>query len=480
MTIVERVVNVYDHFKKLLENPFLKVTFYSVFAAFFMFSTFSVYAQGETYAALVTEGSWTELQNGLDIIEGVDVGSKNTVTSFGNNMKSGLTVVDYILEPDIFKNGEELQSSTEVSDESKQGLLDIADNGVMALLNNPPSTDVASHLAKEWIPGYSSDNSLYAVDGHNSGYDELKNAGIDVIWGRVRNIAYVLFVVVMIVIGFMIMFRSKINGQVMVTIGNAIPNIIIALVLVTFSFAIAGLIIDIGGIILLFIVSALQGGGSIDYDKFVGLSDPMEIYEVVISGEGNIKDSLFQFGGKNIWDFIGEGLATIPKLLFAGILALITLFGAIKLWFTLMKSYVTILLQVIISPVILATAALPGNMKAFGNWVKGILRNVLVFPCAVALINLPQALFTISDGIKLRFPGSLVFEEASSYNSGSIGLDGNYFIIILEIVLIYIASQLPTYLEIILPSNSSSASQKAGEKTKESLTKMPLVGSLFK
>ena len=63
-------------------------------------------------------------------------------------------------------------------------------------------------------------------------------------WKTFRNLAYLFFVLIFLVIGFMIMFRHKINGQTVVTIQQAIPNIIVALLFVTFSYAIGGLLID--------------------------------------------------------------------------------------------------------------------------------------------------------------------------------------------------------------------------------------------
>ena len=80
----------------------------------------------------------------------------------------------------------------------------------------------------------------------------------------------------------------------------------------------------------------------------------------------------------------------------------------------------------------------------------------------------------------MRLPGKLVFQDPSKYSDNGKGLGGQVFIAILEVVLIYAASQIPAFLEVILPSNSSPAAQKAGEKTKEALSKMPLVGSVFK
>lgn len=44
MTIVDRTMNVIEHFERLFKNDFFKACFFTVFVAFFVFSTFSAYA----------------------------------------------------------------------------------------------------------------------------------------------------------------------------------------------------------------------------------------------------------------------------------------------------------------------------------------------------------------------------------------------------------------------------------------------------
>ncbi len=65
------------------------------------------------------------------------------------------------------------------------------------------------------------------------------------IWEAFRNIAYLLFVLVFIIIGIAIMLRVKIDPRTVMAIQNQIPKLIIGILLVTFSFAIAGFLIDI-------------------------------------------------------------------------------------------------------------------------------------------------------------------------------------------------------------------------------------------
>jgi len=65
------------------------------------------------------------------------------------------------------------------------------------------------------------------------------------IWKVFRDISYMLLVLVLIAIGFLIMFRAKINPQTVISVENSLPKIVVALLLITFSFPIAGFLIDL-------------------------------------------------------------------------------------------------------------------------------------------------------------------------------------------------------------------------------------------
>lgn len=80
------------------------------------------------------------------------------------------------------------------------------------------------------------------------------------IWKAFRNVAYLILVLVLIAIGFMIMFRMKLNPQTVITLENSLPKIVIALILITFSFAIAGLLIDLMYVGINIIISVLSSG----------------------------------------------------------------------------------------------------------------------------------------------------------------------------------------------------------------------------
>jgi hypothetical protein len=82
------------------------------------------------------------------------------------------------------------------------------------------------------------------------------------LWRAFRNIAYLLYVVVFVIIGFMIMLRRKIDPQTVISIQSALPRLVITLLLITFSYAIAGLVIDFMYVAIYVPVFLLSAGSS--------------------------------------------------------------------------------------------------------------------------------------------------------------------------------------------------------------------------
>jgi hypothetical protein len=82
------------------------------------------------------------------------------------------------------------------------------------------------------------------------------------LWKIFRDIAYLVIVVVLIAVGFMIMFRTKINPQTVITVENSLPKIVIALLLITFSFAIAGFLIDLMYLLIVLAIGILSNNNT--------------------------------------------------------------------------------------------------------------------------------------------------------------------------------------------------------------------------
>lgn len=121
---------------------------------------------------------------------------------------------------------------------------------------NPPASGV--YWAYSGLQNAGFIPKTYAAEG--IGFAAIRP--LMAVWKEFRNISYMLLVLVLIAIGFMIMFRMKLNPQTIISIENALPKIVAISILITFSFPIGGFMIDLMYIIIAIIASVIiQAGG---------------------------------------------------------------------------------------------------------------------------------------------------------------------------------------------------------------------------
>jgi hypothetical protein len=80
------------------------------------------------------------------------------------------------------------------------------------------------------------------------------------IWKAFRNLSFLVFTIIIIAIGFMIMFRFN-AGQAEIKIETALPRIVIAMILITFSFALAGFFVDLMYASIALSIGIFKGAG---------------------------------------------------------------------------------------------------------------------------------------------------------------------------------------------------------------------------
>lgn len=119
---------------------------------------------------------------------------------------------------------------------------------------SPPlhASDYARYLGQN----FGIAKSTYAADG-GFGFNALNP--LIPIWSLFRNLAYVVLIVVFLIIGIAIMLRVRIDPRTVMTIQNQIPKVVIALIIITFSLAIAGLLIDLMYVVIFLIYSTFSG-----------------------------------------------------------------------------------------------------------------------------------------------------------------------------------------------------------------------------
>lgn len=274
------------------------------------------------------------------------------------------------------------------------------------------------------------------------------------IWKAFRNVAYLILVLVLIAIGFMIMFRMKLNPQTVISLENSLPKIVISLILITFSFAIAGLLIDLMYVVISFGISILS---EIKTTKLGNMNDlqnqyilsgmdklwpPWQTHDVgfamtklipgwirgpldpIITGLGTwwafvaykkhklALTSIKSIQGIGALSFNAGNISALIALIIEGIIAwkfsaiffgtLLTvlllftfIFFIFRIFFMLLVAYLKSLLLIMFAPIFLLFDAIPGK-NVFSFWLKNLVGELLTFPVVIILILIGRALSSIT------------------------------------------------------------------------------------
>jgi len=245
-------------------------------------------------------------------------------------------------------------------------------------------------------------NPVYAQDG--TGFSAL--APVLKVWKAFRNMAYLAFVVIFVVIGFMIMFRSKVSQQAVISIQLALPQIIITLLLITFSYAIASLMIDLIYLLIYLIIAVFETFGIIQTSKVTDVQNMIlgrNVIGIAIShlitpndaagaAAKAVTNAVMGIVEGGLSGVLGFGTNVLMYLIFA-IAILISVF---KLFFQLLISYVGLIVSTIFAPILLLFNAVPGS-QSFSKWLKGIFANAIVFPVTALMLLVSAALVGEAD-----------------------------------------------------------------------------------
>ena len=257
------------------------------------------------------------------------------------------------------------------------------------------------------------------------------------VWKAFRNIAYLLLSIFLIVIGFMVMLRKKIDPKTVVTIQNALPKIVLTLLIITFSYAIVGILIDLMYLSIYLIVGIFestkllppvknslipalaegyannqqlysQGGifaviGNIFRQS--NETDPTNLSFKILGINNNFAQALSILGivGGIALTATGNPIAGILLGVTSGLPVILALFISlailllvIRLFAFFLGCYIQIILALIFGPIQLIMEAFPGS-TAFSSWIKHLISNIVVFPVGAAIFMLANVFANLSN-----------------------------------------------------------------------------------
>ncbi len=330
-------------------------------------------------------------QNYDDFIKNIDeanrTGIQNTDSYYGatifNRVMLGLI---RIMGGDLASSTPNLQGKTQ-----DHGLIGFATNMMGQTYANPPASAVGyfASLGRDAhiIP------QTYAQGTPQQGFNSISS--LQQFWIVTRNVAYVLYIPIFMFIGISIMFRTKINGQAYASIQAAIPKIILSLILVTFSFAIAGFLIDVMNVAMGLVANFFIKAGFIN-DSIISGSDnifnqnifPFVSDKLGVSGLANVPAEAIGDIVKKLFDGIplfNQIFGNIGKLAVQFILMIAIIYVLFKTLLTMIQAYISIVAFIILGPILIVFDAIPGR-SGFGFWFKYLLSNLAVFPAVLALL----------------------------------------------------------------------------------------------
>lgn len=272
------------------------------------------------------------------------------------------------------------------------------------------------------------------------------------LWTVFRDVVYNFFVLIFVVVGLAIMLRVKIDPRTVMSIENQIPRLIIGILLVTFSYAIAGFLIDfmwVSTYLSINLVGSASGvqlsNGTFHQSIDVGrvnkeINTPPfnfvnEIYKDLIlrgnnptdpNGSGGITAIAVKSAGSvqsiisNLfaprtfketfltnqcawWNFpcgAGTALSQLLGQLLSWVFAILAYFVVIvalfyalfRTWFHLLYAFISIMIDVIFAPFWIIAGVLPGGGLGFGAWIRSLMANLLAFPVVIIMYLLGKIL----------------------------------------------------------------------------------------
>ncbi len=329
------------------------------------------------------------------------------------------------------------------------------------------------------------------------------------LWKLARNIALVGFVVIFVVIGTMIMLRTKIDPRTVVTIQQAIPKIIVSMILVIFSYAICGFLIDT------VTVGTRLGAALLQREGFVGVSgDPAiklnaltnanifklwdQLYNVdeLLDSFTTLGEEEFSFiTGALGFDALFDGGITRTVLFIAMFIALIRTF------FLLLTSYLTVTFKIIFSPLQFLMFSIPGQATGFGQWLRGMMVHLLVFPLVFFMLSFAaifvaknnkdnivwyqnstyQHFNTLEPRDNIWSVGQEPFTDSSQYWAPpALGNWGSAVGPLLSLGILLTVPKAGALLKEALQQKAGASEGAAGEGLQKAASRIPLLGSLTK
>lgn len=217
------------------------------------------------------------------------------------------------------------------------------------------------------------------------------------LWRLFRNLAYFFFVILFLIVGIMIALRKE-GGKTAITIQQALPKMVVSLLLITFSYAIAGFMIEIMYLAIYLMIGVFSTPNSIDNQLAWSNLSQIAFQRSIFENGANLFTSVANNVASNFAEMVADIMGSLQQsdaisdvvgigagLIMFLVIAVALLVNLFRIFFGLLKAYAGLFFSVIFAPIQLLIGAMPGQ-NTFGAWIQGILSNLLVFPTVIFFI----------------------------------------------------------------------------------------------
>lgn len=224
-----------------------------------------------------------------------------------------------------------------------------------------------------------------------------------------RNVALVAYILIFLAVGFMIMFRFRIDPRTVVSIQNALPRLILTFALVWLSYPIAGFLIDLMYVVSFLFFGLFQAIG-MDVSSFRNNYQGETVFHFFFNnfGFGGITQtasSVAHIIGQILGGGLTGGLAYGVAWVLAWLIILVAiLFAVFRTFLQLLTAYIMVLFGVIFAPFWIGAGGIPLPLGSVGvgGWLRHMLGHLAAFPTVGVLYMLGTTIVSNSASLPLE------------------------------------------------------------------------------
>jgi hypothetical protein len=257
------------------------------------------------------------------------------------------------------------------------------------------------------------------------------------LWTATRDIAYFFLILCFVFLAVGVMLRFKIDPRTVMTLQNQIPRVIIAILLITFSYAIVGAMIDLmwtATYVGVNLISSASPDSKIasecgtpqqkitqvaDSAQLQLLNQPISFTDTIFNSDCNgiFHSGIFSLSEKVsksigglitsiVSNLLGLNVQAECGLLHLGgcisgfflwiteqivkLIIIVAIFVALfRLWFELLKTYLTLIIFIIFGPIYIVVGLIPAGSKkilGFEKWIRIVFANLAAFPMVAFIL----------------------------------------------------------------------------------------------